>query len=280
MAITLWSAPAAAQNPGDALWSEMGGQAPSRTKSKALMHELEARSEALVFEDAETKRPLPRVRVRLRYRDPKKRRISDFSALTNAQGVVMVPWSILSASSDEDFCLSARRSGYDELRQTITTRAGMFGVGGTGARYQLAKAGREGRKKEACALDIADKLARSRKSTIDVLVHFPFASHELTEKGRQQALEIGAALERVCKDVEGARFTIRGHTDSRGSADFNNRLSRRRAAAVREAFFQAQGKPACPVKIEGAGASQLKYADAKAEKDHAQNRRVEVLRTR
>lgn len=78
-----------------------------------------------------------------------------------------------------------------------------------------------------------------------------------------------------------ARVVVTGHTDRLGSPAYNQRLSQRRAEAVRD-YLVAQGMPAAQLQAVGKGESEPKVTDCKqkARKDLvaclAPNRRVEV----
>lgn len=227
--------------------------------------------------DAETGAPIAGVQVELKHRDAQGR-VQRFTAATDDEGTVMVPWAILT-SAQQKFCLSAKKRGYDHLRRTIATRAGMFGVGGAGERFLLAATGGRRAVTEKCALDIIEKLDRP-KARLTVQVHFPFAEAELTKKGQEQALEIAAALKLVCEGDPKAQFVLRGHTDGRGSKRYNLQLSTKRAEAV-VAFVKAKAPElGCSVRPQGAGESEPAVKNARSEADHARNRRVEIMRPR
>jgi outer membrane protein OmpA-like peptidoglycan-associated protein len=66
---------------------------------------------------------------------------------------------------------------------------------------------------------------------------------------------------------------ITGHTDSTGSDAYNQRLSERRAAAVRD-YLIAHGIPAARLTIEGRGEGQPAQSNATAEGRY-ENRRIE-----
>lgn len=69
------------------------------------------------------------------------------------------------------------------------------------------------------------------------------------------------------------RFKIAGHTDAAGSAEYNQKLSERRAAAVRE-YLVSNGIESSRLSSTGFGESQLK--DPNAPLDNV-NRRVEII---
>jgi outer membrane protein OmpA-like peptidoglycan-associated protein len=74
---------------------------------------------------------------------------------------------------------------------------------------------------------------------------------------------------------EWKKVRIEGHADVRGDAEFNQRLSERRAANVREALIH-HGMDAELITAEGFGASQP-LREGTSDEDHAVNRRVEFV---
>ncbi len=64
---------------------------------------------------------------------------------------------------------------------------------------------------------------------VDMEVYFKPASDVLTEKAEKQLRPLGE----VIKDLQDQQFIVEGHTDSKGSAKYNQRLSERRAASVK-----------------------------------------------
>lgn len=109
---------------------------------------------------------------------------------------------------------------------------------------------------------------------VDVRVHFNFDSAALTIEGERQAAEIGHAL--TAPELQGQRFRLIGHTDSRGDAAYNERLSYERALVVRQyvlAKFPTLTQET--VVVEGRGKRELLYR-ATTEEAHALSRRVEV----
>lgn len=76
------------------------------------------------------------------------------------------------------------------------------------------------------------------------------------------------------KDISIERVVVEGHTDSIGTDAYNQKLSERRAAAVKAYLIE---KGVNPSKIETKGAGETKpVADNKTRAGRAQNRRVEV----
>jgi outer membrane protein OmpA-like peptidoglycan-associated protein len=71
------------------------------------------------------------------------------------------------------------------------------------------------------------------------------------------------------------RLLIEGHTDSRGSDEYNQELSQRRADAVRSALLQA-GVPSERIRAQGLG-EQFPVASNETAAGRQENRRVEIV---
>ena len=74
--------------------------------------------------------------------------------------------------------------------------------------------------------------------------------------------------------MEGEVFELKGYTDSIGSESYNQKLSQRRADAVRDAMIK-KGAPADRVVAKGYGESSPAASNATKE-GRAENRRVEL----
>lgn len=106
-------------------------------------------------------------------------------------------------------------------------------------------------------------------SALSIPVKFGFDSSELTPQSKQQLNAIADGI----KLTEGTiKVVIEGHTDAKGRASYNDRLSLRRAAAVRDYLVSERGLQAKLLMVEGKGAQKpLDKADPYA----ASNRRVQ-----
>jgi OOP family OmpA-OmpF porin len=100
----------------------------------------------------------------------------------------------------------------------------------------------------------------------------------LFDSGKADLKPAGKAkLDELVQKLKGfdlESITAIGHTDSKGSASFNEKLSVRRAAAVK-AYLVSKGVDAQRIHTEGKGASQP-VADNKTAAGRAKNRRVEL----
>lgn len=110
--------------------------------------------------------------------------------------------------------------------------------------------------------------------TGDVLVlrgvNFDFDSARLTPNAKTLLDSVAAEL-LVYRDIE---IEIGGHTDSRGSDEYNQRLSAERAEAVRD-YLEAAGVDAARVSAQGYG-ERNSIADNGTEAGRELNRRVEL----
>jgi outer membrane protein OmpA-like peptidoglycan-associated protein len=112
---------------------------------------------------------------------------------------------------------------------------------------------------------------RQETRRLAVQLPFEFDSARLTPAATAQLDAIAEGMKRLSGPV---RIALEGHTDASGSDAYNDALSLRRAAAVRD-FLVAQGLPAQWFEVRGEGRRRpLDGADPKA----AENRRVEFRR--
>lgn len=105
---------------------------------------------------------------------------------------------------------------------------------------------------------------------------FEFDKDALTPKA-QEALKSVLTL---YKDYEGTSIKVEGHTDSKGSNEYNLDLSKRRAGSVKQ-WFETSGIDSSLVTTQGYGETKPVAKNTKDGKDNpegrAQNRRVEIV---
>lgn len=108
--------------------------------------------------------------------------------------------------------------------------------------------------------------------SIDLYIPFEYNSDKLTTEAMLTLKRLGAAL----KDprLNGYRFKIAGHTDVKGSAEYNQKLSERRAASVRNYLVFQYDLETSRIDVEGFGKTQL--LDPSKPEDGI-NRRVQVI---
>lgn len=104
-------------------------------------------------------------------------------------------------------------------------------------------------------------------------IHFTFDSDVIREESEPTLKEIADVLARNAS----WSLAINGHTDGIGSDKYNLDLSRRRAAAVKDALVKRYGIAAGRLTTAGMGESQPKDTNETLE-GRARNRRVELVR--
>ena len=110
----------------------------------------------------------------------------------------------------------------------------------------------------------------SEKITMAADAHFDFDKAVLKPEGKAKLDDLVGKLKAVNLEV----IIAIGHTDSIGSVAYNNKLSLRRANAVK-AYLVSKGIEANRIYTEGKGESQP-IADNKTKEGRAKNRRVEI----
>ncbi len=85
-----------------------------------------------------------------------------------------------------------------------------------------------------------------------------------------------APFEQRLKDQDAAQIYVIGHTDSRGSEAYNQKLSEKRAQAVADALRQHLNVSETRIIAQGSGESDL-VASNQTEEGRAQNRRVDII---
>jgi outer membrane protein OmpA-like peptidoglycan-associated protein len=108
--------------------------------------------------------------------------------------------------------------------------------------------------------------------SISMRVQFAYDSDELENEAILAMRALGAALRD--ERLRDYRFEIIGHTDAKGSDQYNLELSRRRAAAVVEHLVFFHGVDRGRLVAIGMGESD---PTNKADPEAAENRRVEII---
>ncbi len=108
--------------------------------------------------------------------------------------------------------------------------------------------------------------------SIDLTVHFAYNSSAITGGARPVLRELGMALNDPA--LADKRFLIAGHTDAKGSDDYNMDLSFDRAQSVALFLVDTYGVDPDRLEIAGYGEEQLKNWDAPYA---AVNRRVQIF---
>jgi outer membrane protein OmpA-like peptidoglycan-associated protein len=111
-----------------------------------------------------------------------------------------------------------------------------------------------------------------QRPKIDLEINFDYNSAALTPRTEPQLNNLGKAL--TSNELAGSVFMLGGHTDAKGSDEYNQALSERRAEAVKHFLIERYRVPAANLVSAGYGKNGLKNA---ADPYAAENRRVEIV---
>jgi outer membrane protein OmpA-like peptidoglycan-associated protein len=147
------------------------------------------------------------------------------------------------------------------------------------AQLEMEKAGRKGAETEAELYQrILQELAKLKAGeqgitlSLSGAVLFAFGKSDLLPAAQRVLDEVAKAL----KEQETQRtITVEGHTDSVGTVEFNQILSKQRAEAVRS-FLVSKGVDPGRIKAVGKGKASP-VAENDTPEGRAQNRRVEII---
>ncbi len=119
---------------------------------------------------------------------------------------------------------------------------------------------------------LAPVLANPDLPQLDLTIEFEFNSAEITPEATLVLVRLGTALtqENLAKSV----FVLAGHTDAKGSPDYNQALSERRANSVKDFLVAAFNISPNSLISVGFGEEQLKNT---LDPEAAENRRVTVV---
>jgi outer membrane protein OmpA-like peptidoglycan-associated protein len=121
--------------------------------------------------------------------------------------------------------------------------------------------------------DVAlEKAERKQLPSVDLEVLFEYKSAELTPAAVETLSTLGRAL--IDERLAGGTFLIGGHTDAKGSADYNLHLSQRRAESVRQFLIATFAIDAGRLTAKGFGKRYLKNPQRPRSEE---NRRVQIV---
>lgn len=126
---------------------------------------------------------------------------------------------------------------------------------------------------EALAVTRGTRIDTSAPPTVRLPVYFEFDSNRLTPDAVTLLEKVGAALS--AEELENFRFSVEGHTDSVGPAQYNSGLSARRAGAV-ASFLTETGVPSERLGTVGRGEGDP-VASNDDDTGRQRNRRVELI---
>ncbi len=107
--------------------------------------------------------------------------------------------------------------------------------------------------------------------SLSLMIQFDFDSARVKPESREALVNLSQAMK--SEKLAAAKFAVEGHTDARGRADYNLKLSQQRADAVR-AFLKAEGVDDARLVATGKGSSEPANKD---DPMAAENRRVRIV---
>jgi len=91
-------------------------------------------------------------------------------------------------------------------------------------------------------------------ANLDLTIHFDFNSEKLQERSKPLLNNLAAAMRN--DRLNQLKFRVEGHTDAKGTAAYNDALSKRRASTV-VAYLSSQGIESTRLQPQGKGFTEL-----------------------
>ncbi len=110
------------------------------------------------------------------------------------------------------------------------------------------------------------------KASIDLEVYFDYNSANVRADAMDRVSSLGRAL--TSSELKGSTFFIAGHTDAKGSENYNQGLSERRAESMKRVLIETYGVPAENLVTAGYGKEKLKNP---GDPFGGENRRVQIV---
>lgn len=136
-----------------------------------------------------------------------------------------------------------------------------------------AEPGPPGGDKPGCPKKPSLVIVTAKEIKITQQIHFEFDK----DKIRSESFPILDAVADVLKTNPNIKIDVQGHTDNKGSADYNKKLSDRRAASVKK-YLVGKGIDASRLVSHGYGA-EMPVVPNTTDQNRALNRRVQFVRT-
>jgi len=106
----------------------------------------------------------------------------------------------------------------------------------------------------------------------DIEIYFDYNSDTITIRAEPSLASLGKSLQ--SNELKNQSFVLAGYTDAKGSRDYNQELSERRALAVKKFLVDHFSIPEDELAIIGYGEDRLKFPD---QPYAGENRRVQVV---
>jgi len=115
-----------------------------------------------------------------------------------------------------------------------------------------------------------EEKAKETKPSVDLSIEFEFDSAKLLPESKPLLNNLAKAINN--EKLKNYTFSVEGHTDAIGSADYNQNLSNQRALSVAH-YLSTLGVNKSRLKTIGKGSRELLFPD---KPDSAENRRVKI----
>lgn len=165
----------------------------------------------------------------------------------------------------------------DQLIETLTAKTRSFDPGRAARKRKFRSflGGLKGRKTRQITVqeraEVAKFVTQNKLPSIDLEIFFEYNSADITPTALPKLKILGQALSD--KRLSSKTFLIAGHTDARGTDEYNKSLSEKRAEAVRQYLTTNYKINIGQLVAIGYGEEKLKSATAP---ESAENRRVQV----
>jgi outer membrane protein OmpA-like peptidoglycan-associated protein len=109
------------------------------------------------------------------------------------------------------------------------------------------------------------------RPSLSLLIQFDFDSMRIRAESQEPLSNLAKALQ--SSELQASRFAVEGHTDGKGNAQYNLKLSQQRASAIRD-FLKDKGVDEGRLTVIGKGSTELANPQAPTA---AENRRVKIV---
>lgn len=120
---------------------------------------------------------------------------------------------------------------------------------------------------------ITEVIEASALPTIDLEIYFDYDSATISDESIPALEQLDTAL--ASYELKDSVFLVGGHTDAKGSDEYNQHLSEQRAFAVKQYLEEHYNLPSGELVAAGFGEEKLKNDN---DPEAAENRRVQIVR--
>jgi outer membrane protein OmpA-like peptidoglycan-associated protein len=184
--------------------------------------------------------------------------------------------SVLLAVTTTIVAISAEKNDFSSPSATLTAQSGSQQERQLRSQEDIGRYFRDfkGSATKSEKTRSVEPIVQPQSNPLQLDVPFDFNSAELTALAKQQLDELGEVL--LSKEFSNVSIKLAGHTDERGSEEYNLELSRRRAESAKRYVVEKYKVDPSRILARGYGESWPLIVNARTEAEHAVNRRVEM----